>query len=511
MASNCNPQSKAQGVTADDMDFRRFRTVKVNRGKELAPLGIDLAVREAVAPETGTVALIKEVKRGVEAGVVGRAAKGADGSLRKGDRIVKVWDSDLSTVEIGRFLAMLASPSLEFEVYNEYDAAARRAEAQQAAAEADRLRLEEKTERARQTVELRAAEDKVVQTWLADAKRREAARGKRSDLGSVIDRSLFRTVSIDRRPEAEGTDDFGLGNNAEDRDEYFKPRDPTELTSLGISLFLRANRDARGQESGTFAVISRVDPIGAVVAAGTGHNMIWPDDQIIRVQGRDFRSVTEAEFLELMNCRRLQLVLCNVDEYTTATRNPDFMDDIGRHFGVAIGQVGALADKLKNVWTHRTAGFFAKVQEAKLHAIGLKEDPALIDGAAAKGGSKRPDDYAMPDRPSLVHETSPNVRGSSEILRPRHWCALWMELPNRIRYKEARLVYASADHGYVGGARCVCACVCVFVCVCVCVCVWMWACPACIVDCAGAYHSGHAGPRCNFSIPRLLASSPLFF
>lgn len=422
------------------MDFRRFRTVKVNRGKELAPLGIDLAVREATPPETGTVAVVKEIKRGLELGVVGRSGRG-DSSLRKGDRIVKVWDSDLTKVEIGQFLAMLASPSLEFEVYNEIDAASHRAEAARAAAETERLRQEEQKRREQEAAELKEAEDKLMKTWLEDAKRREAAQGKQPELGSVIDRSLFRTVSIDRRPQGQNSDDFGLGPDAEDRDEYFKPRDSSELVSLGVSLFVRMNRNARGEEAGTFAVISRVDPCGAVAASGHGHNMIWPDDQIIRVQGRDFKSLNEADFLEMMNCRRLQLVLCNVDEYAAATRNPDLIDDIGRHLGAAMVRIDALAGKLKSAWNVKFDGFLTKVREPK---------PTKGDGGGpAVAAIVRPEDYAMPAKPALLHETSPQVQGSSDILRPRHWCQLWNQLPRRIRYKEARLVYTSAEDGYV--------------------------------------------------------------
>jgi hypothetical protein len=118
---------------------------------------------------------------------------------------------------------------------------------------------------------------------------------------------------------------------------YFIPREGDgELLPLGISLFLRANRDEKtGEDRGTFAVISHVDPDGIVAASGTGHDMIWPEDRIVRVQARDLSTLPQHEFLSFMKCRRLQLVVCNVDEYAAATRDPDFMDDLGRQFGAA--------------------------------------------------------------------------------------------------------------------------------------------------------------------------------
>lgn len=69
---------------------------------------------------------MQEIKRGKDAGVA--AAGKGDATLRKGDRILKVWDSDLSAVEPGQFLAMLSNSSIEMHVYNTYDEAAKRNE-----------------------------------------------------------------------------------------------------------------------------------------------------------------------------------------------------------------------------------------------------------------------------------------------------------------------------------------------------------------------------------------------
>jgi len=187
-------------------------------------LGIDLAVREAISPETGTYAVIKGVKQGAEAGVAARTGKG-DASLRRGDHIVKVAGEELAKIEPGQFLALLGTPTLVLEVYNEIDERAEREAAQEAAARAAEKAAQEQADRERRFAALRAAEDALVVDWLADAKRRKAApHGKHANLATKVDKTLFRTVCIDRRPESrsDGVSDAddGLGENARDHGEY---------------------------------------------------------------------------------------------------------------------------------------------------------------------------------------------------------------------------------------------------------------------------------------------------
>lgn len=215
-------QAKTRGDTGET-DFKRMRTITLNRGPKLDSLGIDLAVREATPPDSGTYAVIKGVKHGADAGVAGKAGKG-DATLRRGDRIVKVAGNELSKIEPGQFLALLAAPILELEVYNEIDERAEREAAAEAAARAAEKAAEEQAERERRSAELRAAEDALIADWLADAKRRKSAlHGKRASLATKVDKTLFRTVCVDRRPESVSDEladgDDGLGLNARDYGE----------------------------------------------------------------------------------------------------------------------------------------------------------------------------------------------------------------------------------------------------------------------------------------------------
>lgn len=60
-------------------------------------------------------------------------------------------------------------------------------------------------------------------------------------------------------------------------------------------------------------------------------------------------------------------------------------------------------------------------------------------------------DPSVTPTPTVSQEASPVVRGASDILRGRVWCSLWVDLPKRVQYKEARPVFRSAEDG----CRCV--------------------------------------------------------
>lgn len=50
-----------QLATSADVDFREIRVISLNRGKNMSPLGVDLLIKPAVAPETGTIVLVKVI------------------------------------------------------------------------------------------------------------------------------------------------------------------------------------------------------------------------------------------------------------------------------------------------------------------------------------------------------------------------------------------------------------------------------------------------------------------
>eukprot|EP00041_Stephanoeca_diplocostata_P033657 m.1117995 g.1117995 ORF g.1117995 m.1117995 type:complete len:486 (-) comp24381_c1_seq22:1665-3122(-) len=192
------PRAGPQLATSADVDFREIRVISLNRGKQMAPLGVDLLIKPAVAPETGTVVLVKDIKRGKDAGVV--AAGKGNATLRKGDRILKVWDSDLSNVEPGQFLSMLSNSSIEMHVYNTGDEATKRRECEAAAQQAVVLREQDLVDRQLREQNLLVAEKQLMIDWV------EHFEGKlrHTNPSTETSTSLIRTVFIDRRTTTAG-------------------------------------------------------------------------------------------------------------------------------------------------------------------------------------------------------------------------------------------------------------------------------------------------------------------
>lgn len=416
-------------------DFREERHVVINRGQELKSLGIDLTLKPAEKPNNGLVATI----RGVDPrGVVAHQASNSRSRLRKGDRILKVYDKDLCSLEAGEFLAMLAQPRLELLVFNVIEAENKLANFEREKRERElnlyeqRKKLDQlKLERANKNLLQEKLDVVMMQNWvnhfterLAMAPQRRKpppTKLKKEDIHKIV-----RTVYLDRRldPHSNPSHD-GL-----DRDEYFKPRELCELQPLGLSLYIRRQLDKEGHSAGTFAVITEVANDGLTANSGRGKDQIWPDDRIIRIQGRKLSEIDPDNIFKFINVRRVELVVANVNQYQNLTREPDLIDQIGGAVDMLKANLNQAAAKAKALWEEKKGSLFKAVP-----TFGNKSPPADTQSNLTRDNLR-------------ISMTSPIVRSTSSIISPKNWCPLWDNLPRRMQFKEAHLAFTTSVDGY---------------------------------------------------------------
>ena len=403
-----DPRRDAAEMAGHEGRFRTYRRVRIDRGESMAPIGMDLSVKQArparaVRPRPrraspparqaaeGSAVLVKRVARGsIAAGRVGQ-----------GDCIVEVGGSPVSAIEPGRLLGVLASARiLEMLLYN----APAEAKARAAAEAAEAAAAARAAARAQQ---LKARQTDLAARWARHFVLAAESGGSAGPVAATEEPGgLFRTVLVDRRPT-----DGSL-----------------TLRPLGAALFVQAEA---GGEGGTFALVRTVSPEG-LVAQGAA---LRPMDQLIEVQGQVLSEVGPDATLQLLHSARLALVVANVDafrEYRVASNPPnmDVLDEIGKGIKDLSSSmdraVGAVSARLGGMW--RSWGARGKSQQ--------RQDAGI-----------EPDD--MPESPDLfgVYAPMPVVRGSSELLSGRQWCSLWGELPERVQFNEARLSYCTDSQG----------------------------------------------------------------
>lgn len=213
---------------------------------------------------------------------------------------------------------------------------------------------------------------------------------------------------------------------------------------------------------GSFAYVRSLVAGGLAESAGWGHAKLQAGDQLVEINGMSLESVEPEEVFKLFDAPKISLVVAKSEFYVAylATRNSK-----GRQldrFGVKVKEVsnavmGSVADlkeaslKLAETAKSKVSSWLkwgSKRTQSWLTprstntAAGLAA-PALGGKALTAG------DMGLTERPDMFESyvPMPVVRGSSEILSAKAWCSLWTDMPDRMQFKEAQLIFSTAIDG----------------------------------------------------------------